>query len=294
MKEFFGQVLKVENSTFTLADANMYHALNSFHSHQEMELIYVKSGEGTFSIGDTSKRISGDTMILIGPNVPHMFKFETNRYYDYAMKHAKPPVPLQLLTLHFDPNKLGHDFLTLPENRILKNLLIEAKKGLLIDKGLKMIVVDYLLKIETSLYYERLPLLLQLLNKIGESEEILNLSDYKDTNLFKKIDETRLTMIYLFTMDNFYKEIKLKEIAAIVHMVPNAFCYYFKSRTGRTYFDFLIAVRIEHACKLLRENNESITSVCNESGFSNLSNFNRYFKLQTGKSPLEYRRTFRH
>lgn len=293
MKDFFEQVLKVVNSTFTLAEASTYHALNSFHNHQEIELIYIKSGEGTFSIGNNSKRISGDTMILIGANVPHMFKFETNRYYDYAMKHAKPSVPLQLATLHFDPNKLGEEFLNLPENSILKNLLAEAKKGLLINENSKLAVIEYLRKIESSPSYEQLPLLLQLLNKVGESQELTDLSDYNEKKLFKKVDESRLTMIYLYTMDNFYKEIKLKEIAGIIHMVPNAFCNYFKSRTGRTYFDFLIAIRIEHACKLLRERNESVASVSVDSGFSNLSNFNRYFKLQTGKSPLEYRRNFR-
>ena len=293
MKEFFFQLLKVSNSTFTLAEADTYHALNNFHSHQEIELIYIKSGEGTFSIGKTSKRIAGDTMILIGSNVPHMFKFETNRYYDYAMKHAKPIVPLQLLTLHFDPNKLGNDFLMLPENVMLKSLLAKSKQGLLISQSSKTVAIEYLQKIETSRHYEQLPLLLQLLNKIGESEEISNLSDYEEKQTFKKIDESRLTTIYLFTMDNFYKDITLKKIADIIHMAPNAFCHYFKSRTGQTYFDFLITVRIEHACKLLREHNDSITSVCNDSGFSNLSNFNRYFKLQTGKSPLAYRNSYR-
>jgi AraC-like DNA-binding protein len=148
-------------------------------------------------------------------------------------------------------------------------------------------------KIESSFNYEQLPLLLQLLNGINGSEAILDSSGPTDKKPFKTIDETRLSMIYLYTMDNFYKEIKLKEIANIIHMVPNAFCHYFKSRTGRSYFDFLIAVRIEHACKLLREKNDSINSICHDSGFSNLSNFNRYFKVQTSKSPLEYRRNFR-
>lgn len=289
MKNFFGQAVKVKSSTFVLAGANVYHALNSFHTHQEIELIYVISGEGTFSIGNVSRRISSDTMILIGANVPHMFKFETNRYYDYAMKHGKTPVPLQLLTLHFDPNKLGNDFLSLPENAILVKLLSEAKKGLMINKYTKPAVNDYLDKLAKCSNYEQLPLLLQLLNEIGGNEEFSNLLDHEDKKPFKKIDETRLTMIYLYTMDNFYKEIKLRDIASLVHMVPNAFCHYFKSRTGESYFDFLIKIRIEHACKLLREGNDSISSICNDSGFSNLSNFNRYFKLQTGKSPVAYR-----
>lgn len=292
MKEFYGQLVKVEGSTFKLAEADNYHALNSFHSHQEIELIYIKSGEGTFSIGDTSKRVSGGTMILIGANVPHHFKFENNRYYDYAMKHGKTPIPLQLLTMHFDPNKLGSNFLALSENILLRNLLENAKQGLFINKHSIQNTLDRLHAIELATHYERLPLLLQLLNKIAVDEGI-SISELRETRPFKKIDETRLTMVYLYTMDNFYKDIKLKDIANIIHMVPNAFCQYFRSRTGKTYFDFLLSVRIEHACKLLKEKNDSITSICHDSGFNNLSNFNRYFKLQTGTTPLEYRKNYR-
>lgn len=292
MEYYFQQIIKVQGSTFTLAEADTYHALNSFHSHQAIELIYIKSGECTLSIGNTAKRVTGDSMILIGANVPHLFKFETNRYYDYAMKHGKTIVPLQLLTLHFDPNKLGSDFLALQENALLNNLLQKAKQGLFITDHSKNIALDLLRSLELAANYEQLPLLLQLLNKIAEGEGV-SISDHLEKMPFKKIDETRLSMIYLYTMDNFYKEIKLKEIAKLIHMVPNAFCHYFRSRTGMTYFDFLISVRIEQACKLLKDNNDSITSVCHDCGFSNLSNFNRYFKSKTGKTPLEFRKTYR-
>jgi len=293
MREFFEQILKVDNSAFTIAEAKTYHAINNFHNHPELELIYIISGEGTFSIGNTSKRISGDTMIIIGCNVPHMFKFETNRYYDYSMKSGKIPKPLQLLTLHFDPNKLGSTFMTLPENNLINNLLNSAKNGLLINENSKAVAVDFIRRIENSAKHEQLPLLLQLLNKIAEGEQVSNLAGETEKKIFNRIDEVRLTKIYLYTMDNFYKDIKLKEIANIIHMVPKAFCHYFKLRTGQTYFDFLLTVRIENSCKLIRETNENINSISRDSGFNNLSNFNRYFKLATGSTPMEYRRKFR-
>ncbi|GGB19543.1 AraC family transcriptional regulator [Mucilaginibacter rubeus] len=293
MKDFFEQVLKVDNSAFTIAEAKTYHAINNFHNHPELELIYIISGEGTFSIGNTSKRVSGDTMIIIGCNVPHMFKFETNRYYDYSMKSGKIPKPLQLLTLHFDPNKLGSTFMTLPENNLINNLLNSAKNGLLINENSKAVAVDFIRRIENSAKHEQLPLLLQLLNKIAEGEQVSNLAGETEKKIFNRIDEVRLTKIYLYTMDNFYKDIKLKEIANIIHMVPKAFCHYFKLRTGQTYFDFLLTVRIENSCKLIRETNENINSISRDSGFNNLSNFNRYFKLATGSTPMEYRRKFR-
>jgi len=293
MEFFFEQILKVRSSTFSIAEANAYHALNNFHNHPELELIYIITGEGTFSIGNTSKQISGGTMIMIGCNVPHMFKFEANRYYDYATKFGKSSKPLQLLTLHFNPKKLGDSFMMLPENKLMNDLLSKAKQGLIINENSHPIVINFIRLIENSPNYEQLPILLQLLNKLAENDQIINITSNTEKKIFNNIDENRLTKIYLYTMDNFYKDIKLKEIAGIIHMVPNAFCYYFKSRTERTYFEFLMEVRVENACKMIRETNENINSICHASGFSNVSNFNKYFKLATGYNPRSYRKKFR-
>ncbi|MDR2271074.1 MAG: AraC family transcriptional regulator [Sphingobacterium sp.] len=293
MKDYFGQFVIKKSSTFTLAIAEVYHALNNFHNHQEFELIYVRSGQGIFSIGQSSKRISSGAIILIGANTPHMFKFESNRYYDYTMKHGRTPVPLKLLTLHFDPNKLGKEFLNLPENDLLSQLLAASKVGLELEGQTKKRAIRKLQRLENCESHEQLPFLLLLINEIATSQDIPKNQVYEQIKPFKKIDETRLSRVYLYTMDNFYKDIKLRDIAGIVYMVPNAFCHYFKSRTGRSYFDFLLEVRIEHACKLLREENESVSAICISSGFNNLSNFNRYFKQQMGKSPIAYRQEYR-
>jgi AraC-like DNA-binding protein len=58
---------------------------------------------------------------------------------------------------------------------------------------------------------------------------------------------------------------------------------------NKTYFQFLNEIRIGHACKILiEEDNKSITDVAFLSGFNNMSNFNRQFKLVKGKSPSTY------
>ncbi|WP_333862779.1 AraC family transcriptional regulator [Sphingobacterium sp.] len=289
MQDYFNQTILTKNTTFTLAVAEVYHALNNFHSHREFELVYISSGQGIFSIGQSSKRISSGTMFLIGANTPHMFKFESNRYYDYTMKHGRTPVPLKLLTLHFDPSKWGRDFLNLPENDLLSQLMNTSKLGLQLEGSTKKRAIRQLQKLENCESHEQLPFLMLLINEIAASSDIPKSFEKKPIAPFKKIDEARLSRIYLYTMDNFYKDIKLGDIANIVCMVPNAFCHYFKSRTGRSYFDFLIEVRIEHACKLLKDENESVSTVCASSGFNNLSNFNRYFKQKIGVSPLAYR-----
>ncbi len=81
-----------------------------------------------------------------------------------------------------------------------------------------------------------------------------------------------------------------KRLPGVANISPNSFCRYFKSRTRKTYSQFLIEIRVGHACKLLIENNLSIKQLCYESGFNNFTSFHKYFKLITSKSPLTYQR----
>jgi AraC-like DNA-binding protein len=50
--------------------------------------------------------------------------------------------------------------------------------------------------------------------------------------------------------------------------------------------------RIGYATQLLQNTGKSVAEVCYESGFGNLSHFNKQFKLVTNHSPLQYRKAF--
>ena len=96
-----------------------------------------------------------------------------------------------------------------------------------------------------------------------------------------------------YTLDNFDKILTVKEVAEIANMTPNAFCRYFKQRANKTYFNFVLDIRIGHACKLLSRNRElRISEIAFQSGFNNLTNFNRKFKQIKGLTPSEFRDSF--
>jgi transcriptional regulator GlxA family with amidase domain len=97
--------------------------------------------------------------------------------------------------------------------------------------------------------------------------------------------------VFEHVMTNYQKNINLDEIASIANMTKNAFCRYFKVRTNKSFFQFLIEVRIEHASKLLANNSElSVLEIAELCGFNNISNFNRKFKELKQTSPLQYRK----
>ena len=76
-------------------------------------------------------------------------------------------------------------------------------------------------------------------------------------------------------------------------MAPGSFCRYFKKRTGKTFIQYVMEIRISIAAKKLAESDKPIAQICYESGYNNLGNFNLNFKNIMGMTPSEYRKNFR-
>lgn len=256
---------------------------NQWHYHAEVELLYIAEGSGTALIGDSIQNVKSNDLILIGSNLPHLLKSDEDLIHPDAISET--------IMLHFLPELLS-SFLSLPENSTILKLLEKANVGLRITGKTKEQVVKLIKTISYVQKTQRLILLLQILNLISESDEIELLSTSSLKLYSNKQDEVRLNRIYHYTLNNFTKEITLKEIADVVHMAPHSFCRYFKSRTKKRYSLFLLEVKVSHACKLLTETDFSIAVISYESGFMNFSNFNRHFKAITGKTPLEYKKHF--
>jgi AraC-like DNA-binding protein len=180
----------------------------------------------------------------------------------------------------------------LPENRKIAAILKKAKQGIFISGETKNRVAEIINKTINAVNTERIILLLEMLNIIALSNELTFLSSTSFIQKYDADEAERINDIFKYTIKNFRRKIALIEISKIAHVSPNSFCRYFKSHTKKTFSQFLSEIRIDHACKLLVENKLSISKICFESGFNNFSNFNRYFKIVTGKNPFEYRKTF--
>jgi len=93
--------------------------------------------------------------------------------------------------------------------------------------------------------------------------------------------------------ENYEKEIKLKDISDLIGMTEVAFSRFLKKRTGRNFIDSLNDIRLGHAARLLIDTTYSISEICTNCGFNNLSNFNRIFKKKKGCTPREFRENYK-
>lgn len=255
---------------------------NRWHYHPEVELIHFKNGHGTQFIGDNIKRFTTGDILLIGAHLPHYFRFDDNSLQQHA----------NIQVAHFSENFWSDQFLQLPENVSIKTLLYKAKNGLQITGKTKQHIAQLLQKMLYTEGTKRIIYLLEILDTIASSKQLITLSSINIKHELAETETQKINSIYEYSLSNFKRKIQLEEIASIANISPNSFCRYFKSKTHKTFSQFLIEIRVGHACKLLSENNLSIKQLCYESGFNNFTSFHKYFKMITGKSPLNYQKEF--
>jgi AraC-like DNA-binding protein len=284
------QLLKVSKgpgTSFSVRRDLVPHVNNRWHYHTEVELIHFQKGEGTQFIGDSIKRFKAGDVVLVGSNLPHYWRFD-DIYFD---ENAKESADVRVS--HFNEHFWGPQFLDLPENTNIKLILEKAKRGLQITGKSRQVVADLveqLIEVEGS---RRIVLLVEALSAIASCRQLVTLSSIGFKPDLADRENDRINAIYEYSIKNFKRKIHLEEIAEVANISPNSFCRYFKSRTRKTYSQFLIELRVGQACKLLIENNHCIKRLCYESGFNNFTSFHKYFKMITGKSPLTYQKEFK-
>ncbi len=283
------QLLKVSTGprhSFSVRRDLVPYINNRWHYHPEIELIHFKKGEGTQFIGDSIKRFKSGDIVMVGAHLPHYWRFDDTFFEEDTRLQADVRVA------HFCENFWGEQFLHLPENMNIRTVLEKARRGLQITGKTRQRVAELLERLLLTDGSERIILLMEALNTIADCKQLTTLSSIGFKHDLVDAENDRVNAIYEYSLKNFKRKIQLEEIAAVANISPNSFCRYFKSRTRKTYSQFLIEIRVGQACKLLIENNLSIKQLCYESGFNNFTSFHKYFKMITGKSPLSYQKEF--
>lgn len=283
------QLLKVSKEphhSFSVRQDKVPCINNRWHYHPEIELIHIKNGGGTQYVGDSIREFNSGDVVLIGPNLPHYWRFDDVYFVGNSPREA------DIRVAHFTGDFWGEKFLQIPENHSIRTLLEKSKRGIQVLGNTSEKVGELLETLLITEGVQRLMLLMGALSFIAESKQQTILSSIGFKQASMATEDDRINTIYDYSLKNFKRPIQLEEIAHVANISTNSFCRYFKSRTRKTYSQFMIEVRVGHACKLLIENNLSIKQLCYESGFNNFTSFHKYFKVLTGKSPLKYQREF--
>lgn len=255
-----------------------------WHYHRELELIFINKGTGLRFIGDHVDEFKEGELVLVGSNLPHLWKNSPEYYNNLGLE-------TDTIILQFLPDFLGDDFFSMNESILLKKLIKRANNGLEFkDEALKQKIYSLLLKLNESSGFQSIIILMDILHRLSVSTEINQFASSGFSDEINEKDSERINKVYQFVLNNFHREIQLSEVAELSFLGISPFCRFFKKRTHKPFSQFLNEVRIGHACKLLIENDLSISQITYSCGFNSQTNFNRQFKKLKRVSPRDYQK----
>ncbi len=247
------------------------------HNHNDrLELLFIRTGSGSYIVGDECFDIRPGNIIVCNPGVLHDELPERNRH-------------LSMLSLAVTDLKIKG----LPENHLIPDTIrpiLKMDKSMVLMDAIFQSIFDSLAfgsesSQETNIYLTQslLSLVLHAFEEYGNpavtsyesGDSSLLLHDIK-----KYIDE------------NYMEKLSIPQISEKFYISQSHLSHLFKKKLGFSPMQYIARRRIGEAQSMLVLSTKSITDIATEVGFDNLSHFNVQFKKYVGLSPLTYRKKY--
>jgi len=285
MKPALEHLPKEKDNSFVVKFFDYNYYPTPWHYHPEYEIVMVTESTGKRFIGDHISDFHPGNLAFLGPNIPHTYRNDEKYYEERSALRAKS------IVIHFTESSLGDDFLELPEAKSLHKLFEDSLHGLDVYGDTHESISKKLYQIVKLSGLRRWLCLVDILMELSESKSLSLIT--KTTHIgYNEKESKRLCSVFDWITNNFEKDIKLAEAAQIAQMNENAFSRFFSLRTRKTFSGFVQELRLQKAAKLLVENDMTITEVCYECGYNNVSNFNRQFLNHYQMNPMKYKKMF--
>jgi len=253
-----------------------------WHNHKEYQLHLIVASSGKVFIGDYVGNFGPDSLFLTGPHLPHNW---ISQVEDGEVVHTRD----MLVNFTDELFEAGNGVFS--ELRQLAPMFERARYGIEFrcPRTIRQ-ARELMQQVADSEGVTRLGYFLIMLELLARCDDYQLLSGATSAQLGDEhhADRTNLAVNYIF--EHYMRELPLEEVAAHLGMKPTYFSRFFKRATGRCFVEFVNSLRISKSCELLVESDKPVTDVCFESGFNNLSNFNRRFQQLKGMTPSRYRR----
>lgn len=267
-----------------IADRRKKEFTYPIHQHPVYELNFVERAPGVRRIVGDSNEIIGeyDLVLITSPDLEHVWEQNTCVSED-----------IREITIQFDIDFSANSLFDRNPFNSMKRMMVEAQKGLCFPLDAIMKVyreLDTLSSIKDGFY--AFMQFLTILYELSKCEGARALSSTSFAKIEVPSDSRRVQKVKTFIDAHYRENIRLAQLSDIAGMSDSSFSRFFKLHTGRNLSDYIIDLRLGHACRQLVDSTDSVAEICYACGFNNLSNFNRIFRKRKGCSPSEFRENY--
>ena len=252
-----------------------------WHSHEELELHLIVETNGKAFVGDYIGEFGPGSLFLVGPHLPHNWVTD-----DYGKSE---PILLRDMLVQFNLNSIEKLQSVFSEFRELNELLQRAIVGIEFVEFDKNLSKKYFQQIREASGSDRILRFLSFLSILNRHPNQKSLSIGNVAHQSFKGNYANISKIIDYITVNFAEEINLEKASRMSNMSMTAFSRNFQKLTGSRFTEFVTRVRIGQACSMLQITDKKISTICHESGFKNLANFNRHFLRIKHTTPTSYR-----
>lgn len=252
------------------------------HYHEEMELNLIINAKGAKRmVGDHVGEIEEVELVLIGPNLPHVWKTH----------HCKSR-EIQEITIQFHKDLFEEKMLKRNQLHFIREMFEKSSRGILFSPATTQQVITRLKTLRSKQGFDSVLELMSIFHDLSTSRNFQLLSEANFSNVQPTYKSRRIEKVMEYMRQNFDKPIDLSDVAKIASMTEVSFSRFMKTQTGVGFIDSLLDIRLAHASRLLIDTHQPIAEIAYNCGFNNISNFNRLFKKKKGCTPKQFREDY--
>ena len=255
------------------------------HNHPEFELNLVAGMSGTRTVGDSTARYNDYDLVLLGPYLYH--KWDGDRQLQDSGQ------PYRVITIQFAIDLFNGQMFQREQFLKIRQMLRDASRGICFHGKTFEEAMRIMVSLTEDRGFTNVISFLQLMDLLSNSQETTLLASEGFSPQALRAGSNRIQVAYAYILKHFTDpDLKIGDVASQVNMSESAFSHFFKKYAFRSFTQFLVDLRVGHACKLLLDTDDTIGQIYVQSGFNNLANFNRLFRKYRSCTPGEYRKRY--
>lgn len=254
------------------------------HWHDEFEIIYIKKGNGCITVDFCQYRVMAPAIVFIVPGQLHSIgqlddsamEYENIIFHPSLLISRKADVTTSEFLQPLISGKITVPTVFTPVYPYFRDVAAPIDAC---DEICRTMPQGYELYIKSQLFQ-----FFFILNN-----RCRNLCTPKEPR--RALEKMKIVLKYI--ENNYMHKITIAEIASAIDFSESHFMRYFKDTMGTTFVDYLKDYRLTMASRLLTTSDSSILDIAAETGFDNLSYFNRAFKNKYHMTPRQFRKESR-
>ncbi len=232
----------------------------------EYQLVYITRGRGTFETAETGVvRIRSGQVILLFPGVWHRYRPMKKTGWDESWIGFSGEVADRIMNAFFTPAKaviaVGYD-------QELQDLILSVAE----------------LTRTTPPGYQQL-----IAARTTEALAIVR-SLAMSYSAATRETEQKIQRVRQHLLQHSADEIDMEQLSRTLGLSYSRFRSLFKEHTGSSPHQYLLSIRINKACELLRHTDLPVSEIAERTGFASTYYFSRLFKQKTGFAPSAYKK----